>query len=90
MYQGDREDIVQKAIDRGLISLNGNWYSLYNKYKFQGKHNLLNIFNDSHYYQPLLDFLSIDEEIIKDLKNQIKILESEIESLHEDAAGENI
>lgn len=58
--QEEKESLIQKASERGLISYKGGWYSLLNRYKIQGKNNLLNCLDNEAISNSLLDFLTVD------------------------------
>lgn len=85
--QEEKESLIQKASERGLISYKGGWYSLLNRYKIQGKNNLLNCLDNEAISNSLLDFLAVDQKIINDLNKRVLELEQEIQALHEEAAG---
>ena len=85
--QEEKESLIQKASERGLISYKGGWYSLLNRYKIQGKNNLLNCLDNESISNSLLDFLAVDEKIINDLNKKVAELEKEIETFYEDASG---
>ena len=85
--QEEKESLIQKASERGLISYKGGWYSLFNRYKIQGKNNLLNRLDNESISNSLLDFLAVDQKIINDLNKRVLELEQEIQALHEEAAG---
>ena len=85
--QEEKESLIQKASERGLISYKGGWYSILNRYKIQGKNNLLNRLDNESISNSLLDFLAVDQKIINDLNKRVLELEQEIQALHEEAAG---
>lgn len=85
--QEEKESLIQKASERGLISYKGGWYSLLNRYKIQGKNNLLNCLDNESISNSLLDFLAVDQKIIDDLNKRVLELEQEIQSFRDEAAG---
>ena len=85
--QEEKENKKKKASERGLISYKGGWYSVLNRYKIQGKNNLLNRLDNESISNSLLDFLAVDEKIINDLNKKVAELEKEIETFYEDASG---
>ena len=88
--QEEKESLIQKASERGLISYKGGWYSILNRYKIQGKNNLLNRLDNESISNSLLDFLAVDQKIINDLNKRILELEQEIQALHEEAAEDGL
>lgn len=88
--QEEKESLIQKASERGLISYKGGWYSVLNRYKIQGKNNLLNRLDNESISNSLLDFLAVDQKIINDLNKRILELEQEIQALHEEAAEDDL
>ena len=88
--QEEKENKKKKASERGLISYKGGWYSVLNRYKIQGKNNLLNRLDNESISNSLLDFLAVDQKIINDLNKRILELEQEIQALHEEAAEDDL